>query len=113
MDDDKNKEFEHAKFGIIGLESFFGLLCKNLLGKLSINEIVDKISINPRKILNIKCPEIEIGNLANLTLFDPEKKWIYKESDISSKSKNSPFINYEFTGKICGIFNNGQIKINN
>ena len=47
-----------------------------------------------------------------MTLFDPNKKWIYKESDINSKSKNSPFINYEFTGKILGIFNNGQIKLN-
>ena len=108
----KKCSFAKAKFGIIGLESTFGIVNTVLKNKIEIDEIISLLSIRPRKILNIKCPEIEIGNLANLTLFDPEKKWIYKESDISSKSKNSPFINYEFTGKICGIFNNGQIKIN-
>ena len=108
----KKCSFAKAKFGIIGLESTFGIVNTVLKNEIEIDEIISLLSIRPRKILNIKCPEIEIGNLANLTLFDPEKKWIYKESDISSKSKNSPFINYEFTGKICGIFNNGQIKIN-
>lgn len=110
LDDDKNKEFEHAKFGIIGLESFFGLLCKNLLGKLSINEIVDKISINPRKILNIDCPVIEIGRKANLTFFDPNICWDFSKNSIKSKSFNTPFINEKLQGKALAIYNNKKYQ---
>ena len=110
LDDDKNKEFEHAKFGIIGLESFFGLLCKNLLGKLSINEIVDKISINPRKILNIDCPVIEIGEKANITLFDPNINWNFSKSSIKSKSFNTPFIKEKLQGKALAIYNNKKFQ---
>jgi dihydroorotase len=110
LDDDKNKEFEHAKFGIIGLESFFGLLCKNLLGKLSINEIIDKISINPRKILNIDCPLIEIGEKANITLFDPNINWNFNKSSIKSKSFNTPFVNEKMQGKALAIYNNKKYQ---
>ena len=91
-------------------ESFFGLLCKNLLGKLTINEIVDKISINPRKILNIDCPVIEIGEKANITLFDPNINWNFSKSSIKSKSFNTPFIKEKLQGKALAIYNNKKYQ---
>lgn len=108
--DDKKKEFGYAKFGIIGLESLFGLLCKNLLGKLTINEIVDKISINPRKILNIHCPVIEKGEKANITIFDPNINWNFNKSSIKSKSINTPFLNEKLQGKALAIYNNKKYQ---
>ena len=71
------------------------------------------ISKNPRKIVKTTLPKIEENQAANITLFDPKKTWTYLEKDISSISKNTPFINYEFTGKVLGIINNGQIQIHN
>ena len=57
--------------------------------------------------------KIEENEKANITLFDPFKKWTYKKESIASISKNSPFVNYEFIGKPLGIINKGKIIINN
>ena len=106
----KKLEFDNAEFGIIGLESAFGLINKHLEKHLTLNEIINKISNNPRKILRLKNNSIEEGNYANLTLFDPSKKWEFKESDIVSKSKNSPFVGEELKGKALAIYNNNRFK---
>ena len=106
----KKLEFDNAEFGIIGLESAFGLINKHLEKHLTLNEIIDKISNNPRKILGLKNNSIEEGNYANLTLFNPSNKWEFKESDIVSKSKNSPFLGEELQGKALAIYNNNRFK---
>jgi len=109
----KKCSFAKAEFGIIGLESAFGILNTELKEEVELEKIITLLSINPRKILNIECPKIEENNKANFTLYDPDKKWIFKKSDLKSKSKNTPFENYEFTGKVLGIINNGLIELNN
>ena len=109
----KKCSFSKAEFGIIGLESAFGILNTELKEEVELEKIITLLSINPRKILNIECPKIEENNKANFTLYDPEKKWVFKKSDLKSKSKNTPFENYEFTGKVLGIINNGLIQLNN
>lgn len=106
--ENKKIEFDNAEFGIIGLETAFGLINKNLEEHLSLHEIIDKISTNPRKVLGIDQNIIEEGSIANLTLFDPKKEWDFKESDIQSKSKNSPFIGDQLKGKALAIYNNNQ-----
>ena len=106
----KKLEFDNAEFGIIGLESAFGLINKHLEKHLTLNEIIDKISNNPRKILGLKNNSIEEGNYANLTLFNPSNKWEFKENDIVSKSKNSPFVGEELKGKALAIYNNNRFK---
>ena len=106
----KKLEFDNAEFGIIGLESAFGLINKHLEKHLTLNEIIDKISNNPRKILGLKNNSIEVGNYANLTLFNPSNKWEFKENDIVSKSKNSPFVGEELQGKALAIYNNNKFK---
>ena len=106
--ENKKIEFDNAEFGIIGLETAFGLINKNLEEHLSLHEIIDKISTNPRKVLGIDQNIVEEGSIANLTLFDPKKEWEFKESDIQSKSKNSPFIGDQLKGKALAIYNNNQ-----
>tara|TARA_B100001758_G_scaffold245519_1_gene258677 strand:- start:520 stop:1788 length:1269 start_codon:yes stop_codon:yes gene_type:complete len=106
----KKIEFDNAEFGIIGLESAFGLINKNLEKHLTLNQIIEKISNNPRKILGLKNNSIEEGNNANITIFNPKTKWKFKEEDIISKSKNSPFIGEELKGKALAIYNNNRFK---
>ena len=106
----KKIEFDNAEFGIIGLETAFGLIYKNLEKHLSINEIIEKISNNPRKILGLKNYSIEEGNEANLTIFNTEIEWTVSEDEIISKSKNSPFIGEKLKGKALAIYNNNKFK---
>ena len=105
----KKCEFKEAKFGMIGLETVFPIINTVLKDKLELEKIIDLISINPRKIINQKIPKIQINEEANITMFDPHKAWTYKESEIASISKNTPFINYNFIGKPLGIINKGRI----
>lgn len=109
-DEYKKTDFDNAANGIIGLETAFGLLGKHLLHQLDISKIIEKISINPRKVLKIPEVRIEEGSHANITLFDPEIEWEFREDNIKSKSKNSPFIGENLKGKALAIFNNGQFR---
>ena len=109
--ENKKIEFDHADSGIIGLESFFGLLIKNLGEHIDLETLIEKISVNPKQILKIDCPEIKVGEKANLTLFDPLKEWVFEETDIKSMSKNTPFINESLKGRPLAVYNNSKFKI--
>ena len=112
-EDSKRVEFENAEFGIIGLESMFGLIVKNLENDLSINDIIEKISTNPNRIIHGETNSINEGEKANLTLFDPNIEWEMKEGDIRSKSLNTPFIGQKLKGKALAIYNNNKFRIIN
>ena len=73
------------------------------------NQLVEKLSINPRKILNIPVPQIKVGEMANLTIFDPDEIWTVDIKKFKSKSKNSPFDKRLLTGKSIAVINNSQI----
>ena len=106
----KKIEFDNAEFGVIGLETAFGLIFKNLEKHLTITQIVEKISTNPRKILGLDTNTIEEGNRPNLTIFNPQIEWIVEESELVSKSKNSPFLGEKLKGKALAIYNNNKFK---
>ena len=108
----KNCSFNTAEFGITALETTFPICNSILKDVVSIEKIVELLSINPRRILNIPYPIIELNKIANITMFDPDEEWVYKEDNIKSKSKNTPFIGQKFTGKIIGILNKGEISLN-
>ncbi len=105
----KTVEFDQAAFGIIGLETAYALVNTNLFDKLSTEDLIAKLAINPRNILSLEVPTIKEGSTANLTFFDPNKEWTFSESDIRSKSKNTPFVGSKFKGKALAIFNKGQL----
>ena len=106
----KKTEFDNAANGIIGLETAFGLLGKYILPEIDLTKLIEKIAINPRKILQIGNINIEEGKKANITLFDPEKKWKFTKNDIESKCMNTPFIGEELKGKALAIYNNNKFQ---
>lgn len=107
----KDQEFDLADFGMINLQTF-GANLVALSRVLGWETIIQKITTNPRKLLGLEVPTIEVGARANLTLFDPAVKWNFNESANLSKSKNSPWLNTEITGKPMAVFNNGRVLIN-
>ena len=111
--ENKKCEFNLADFGIINLETSFAVANTALNTIVDTALIVEKLTTKPRKILGLESCTIKEGNLADITLFDPSIKWTYQEKDILSKSKNSPFIGKEFTGKAIAIINNGQLAVCN
>ena len=111
--DEKEVEFLAAPFGIIGLETVIGLAIAQLVVPkiLSISQLIEKMSVNPRKILNLPPIKIEEGEKANITIIDMDKKWDVNTNEFKSKAKNSPFDSWKLTGKSYGIINNGKIYI--
>ncbi|MGY8987681.1 MAG: dihydroorotase [Flavobacteriales bacterium] len=109
-EDEENKktEFDNAAFGILGLETLFGLLGKHLSNDLTLEEIVEKISTNPRLIALKEELKIEEGQVANITLFNPDIEWEVTKSDIKSKSRNTPFVGETLKGKALAVYNNNQ-----
>ena len=107
-EESKNLEFPYAQFGAIGLETAFAVAQTFLHKTLTINGLVDKLTVGPRRVLGLEIPQIREGAVADFTIFDPEKRWVFSEKDIFSKSKNTPLVGRELMGKIVGVFSKGK-----
>ena len=114
-EEEKEVEFEFAPNGIIGLETQVGLAFTELFHKkiLSLEEIIFKMSINPRKILKLPVPKFEKGEEANFTILDLEEIWTVDISKFKCKSKNSPFNKRLLTGRAVGVLNNKKMFLEN
>jgi dihydroorotase len=104
----KVKEFDLASFGASQIETAF-LQAYKALGKDSIPLLVEKMSVQPRKIFGIEQVALELGNPVEFVLFSPQKKWNYNKGNKQSKAANSPVLNQTFDGKIEGIFCKKQL----
>lgn len=107
----KDLEFDLADNGMIGLESCFGVLYTALNSKVSIENIIDSLTKNPRNILGIPAVSIKDGSQANLTLFNPSKKYVFEKSHIVSSNKNSGFIGKELKGAVIGVIHKNQLSL--
>jgi dihydroorotase len=107
--DHKVVEFEYAGYGMLGLETAFGVI-RTCLPELSIEKLVELLSFNPRKIFDLPSVSIKENEKASLSLFLPDDTWTV--GDLHSKSKNSPFPGKELTGKPMGIINKDNLFLN-
>ncbi len=111
--DEKNCEYEKAAFGIVGLETALPLGIKVLVGEgwLTPSQLIEKMTINPAKMLGIDKGSIEVGKVADITIIDPEAEYKVDVSKFASKSKNSPFDGYEVKGKIEYTIVGGKVVV--
>ncbi len=109
--EEKEVEFEFAPNGIIGLETEIGVALTDLYHKkvLTLEQLIEKMSINPRKILNIPVPKIQVGENANFTILDPDEVWTVDLNKFKSKSRNSPFNKRLLTGRAVGVINKNNM----
>ncbi len=112
--EEKEVEFIYAPNGITGLETAWSISVMRLLkpGKLKLEQILEKLVSNPRRILNLEIPQLKEGNKANLTLFNTDEEWTYSSKEVRSKSKNSPYIGDELTGRAVAIYNRNKFVKN-
>lgn len=110
-ENEKDIEFERAEFGMIGLETELAVSITALVGeaKMSWMRLIEKLTINPAKILGIDKGSLGVGKDADIAIVSPEKAWIVKKEEIISKSKNSPFIGRELMGTVDYTICNGRI----
>lgn len=108
--EDKETTFNEAAFGMIGLESCFGVVNKVLVKEngMSLKSLIEKITVNPRKVMNLETNLFATGSKAQITIFDPNEKWKFKNRHILSKSSNSPFIGKDLVGKVKFVISKNQ-----
>tara|TARA_B110000196_G_scaffold214371_1_gene183932 strand:+ start:8478 stop:9770 length:1293 start_codon:yes stop_codon:yes gene_type:complete len=109
---DKETTFDLAAFGMIGLESCFGIVKKLLVDDegLSLIKLVKLLTISPRKIMGFNYDLLKIGVEAELVLFDANENWVFEKKNIFSQSINSPFFGQELSGKIKYTVSKGYIS---
>ncbi len=109
--EDKLGEYDYAAFGISGLETAVSLIYNYFVKEeiISFRDMVRMMYINPAQILGLKPQGISEGAKAEITVFDPLKKWTVKKSELKSKGKNTPFAGYELQGKVALTIVGGKI----
>ena len=109
---DKNVEYNLAAFGISGIETSFGFAITYLYkaGVLSLNEIAERMSAAPARILNLDGGEIKEGGVADLMIADLDESWVVDPAKFVSKGKNSPFGGYKLDGVVKYTIVDGEIK---
>ena len=109
---EKQVEFERAAFGITGLETALALAITQLHGKskIPLTRIVDLFTAGPARAFDLRGRgSLAKGNFADVTIFDPKKRWTFEAAKSRSLSQNTPFDGWQFTGKVVATIVGGKI----
>ncbi len=110
--EEKELDFDHAPFGMIGLETALGLAAAELVaaGIIDWPRLAGLMSAAPARLIGLKNKGvIEEGKDADFTVIDPEREWVFRKEDIASMSKNSPFIGRTFKGMVAATVCRGRV----
>ncbi len=109
--DDKNTSMKKAPFGIVGLETAACLTYSELVlgGYLTPMQMAERMSYNPAKIMKFEQGDIQPGKMADIVVFDPNKKYKIDKNKFLSKGKNTPFHGREVTGKVKYTICQGEL----
>ena len=108
----KMQELDRAPFGIIGLETSLGLVVSQLIvpGHLDWMTALEKMTINPARILGIDKGTLAVGADADVTIIDPAARWKVDARNLRSRSSNTPFDGWELQGRADVVIVGGRIK---
>lgn len=109
--EEKDRGLENAPFGIVGLETMLPIALEFYhAGKISLTELLSKMTWRPAKIINFDGGILEIGKRADLTLIDLGHEWTVDVEKFASKSKNSPFNGRKVKGKAVMTIVEGRVR---
>jgi dihydroorotase len=110
--DEKALEFDHAPFGITGLETAVGLALDRLVhgGRVGLERLVELCSVNPARIFRLEGRgTLRPGAWGDVTVLDPELRWTFDATRSKSKSRNTPFDGYTFQGAAVATIVAGRV----
>jgi len=107
---EKEVEFDYAPFGITGLETELALALMQLYHakRLSLADLIAKFTIAPAKLLRLNKGTLSVGADADVTVFDPDREWVFTREGTASKSFNSPFLGWPLQGRAVATFVAGR-----
>jgi dihydroorotase len=109
----KMRELDQAPNGIIGLETLLPVCIRALLepGRLTWSQLIEKLTVNPARILGIERGTLRPGAAADVTVIDPNAEYTIDVKQFRSKSRNSPFDGWKVRGRAVAVVVAGQVKI--
>ncbi|NPV45305.1 MAG: dihydroorotase [Firmicutes bacterium] len=113
--EDKDVEYDYASFGISGLETSVPLVITNLVhtGILTLSQAVEKMTVNPARVIDIRKGTLKPGSDADLTIIDIDRTVVIDTAKFKSKGKNSPFNGLELKGAVIMTIKNGNVVYKN
>lgn len=107
---EKEVEFDYAPFGITGLETELALALMQLYHtkRLGLADVIAKFTIAPARLLRLPKGTLNVGADGDMTVFDPEREWLFDKADSASKSRNSPFYGWPLRGKAMATIVGGK-----
>jgi dihydroorotase len=108
---EKEREFDNAPFGIIGVETMLATTLKYLVepGHLTLAQAIEKMTSAPVRVLDLEFGTLQEGALADIVVFDANAKWTLNASSLASKSKNTPFDGCEMLGRVRATVVGGSV----
>jgi dihydroorotase len=113
---EKQVEFERAAFGITGLETALGLAITRLHRehKIPLTRIVELFTAGPARVFDLRGRgSLARGNFADVTIFDPKKRWTFDAAKSQSLSRNTPFDGWQLVGKVVATIVGGRVVRSN
>jgi dihydroorotase len=108
---EKDREFDYAPFGIIGLETSLAVTLQTLYHskEMSLSDVLALMTHKPAAIIKSDRGTLAPGQAGDVTLFDPDATWVLTLADIKSRSANSPWLGQTLTGRVRSTIVGGQV----
>jgi len=112
--EDKDREFDDAPFGIVGLETALGVCVKELVvgGRLDLPELISRLACRPAQIAGLPGGTLAEGSPADVVVFDPEERWTCRPEEFLSLSRNTPFAGEQLVGRVVMTMVDGRPVFN-
>jgi len=109
--DEKLVEFDHAPFGIVGLETAVALVFDRLVhtGRIGVSRAIELLSTNPAKVMRLPGGSLAAGAVADVTILAPDTPVTIRATQLESKSKNTPFDGWQLKGAVVATIVGGKI----
>ncbi len=110
--EEKEREFDEAPFGIVGLETALAVCIGELVtpGDLTLPQLIDRMSTGPARTMGIDGGTLRPGSPADIVVFDPQGRWTVDSAGFRSRSRNTPFEGWEVKGRVRRTIVGGETR---